>query len=92
MNKDHALVDRYEEIRLRLFDRYQGGAMWGLTVLKTKGMAAWVKSWREYDGTTPSPMPSKPVTPVALCDSPNHEEIVRVLAGMVWAIQEEATP
>lgn len=90
MNKDDALVDRYEEIRRALLDRHQGGAMWGLSVLRTKGMAAWARSWREYGESYAKPMPLRPIRSVSSHLSPNSEEVVRVLAGMVWAIQEEA--
>jgi hypothetical protein len=63
--------------------------MWGLVVLKTKGMAAWARSWLEYSEGGAIPMPSVPAAASPPLPS-NREEVVRVLAGMVWAIQEEA--
>jgi hypothetical protein len=67
--------------------------MWGLVVLKTKGMAAWARSWREHSHGGPMHMPSAPSVPTASYNLPaNSEAVVRVLAEMVWAIQEEAMP
>jgi len=92
VNKDDALVEHYEEIRRTFSDRHHGVAVWGLAVLRTKGMAAWVRSWREYGGGGERYMPRRLPTSVASNLSPNTEEMVGVLAGMVWAIQEEAVP
>jgi len=86
-------VNRYEEIRRTLSDRRQGVMMWGLVVLKTKGMAAWVRSWQEYSQDGAMHMPSVPSAPAASSHLPtNSEAVVRVLAEMVWAIQEESMP
>jgi len=85
-------VDRYEEIRRAFSDRRQGVMMWGLVVLKTKGMAVWTRSWREHSGGSAMHMPSVTSVPAASSRlSPNNEAVVRVLAAMVWAVQEEAT-
>jgi hypothetical protein len=89
VNKDGALVERYEEIRRTSSDRLPRVTVWGIAVLRTKGMAAWARSWREY-GEGEGHMPPRMPTSVASSLSPNTEEVVRVLAGMVWAIQEEA--
>lgn len=67
--------------------------MWGLVVLKTKGMAAWARAWREHSHGAPMHMPSAPSVPAASSNLPTSSEaVVRVLAEMVWAIQEEAMP
>jgi hypothetical protein len=92
VSKDDAVIEHYEEIRRTSSDRHQGVAVWGLAVLRTKGMAAWVKSWGEYGEGGQRHMPPRQPTSVALNLSPNTEEVVRVLAGMVWAIQKEAVP
>jgi hypothetical protein len=89
VNQDDTLVDRYEEIRRTLLARHQGVMMWGLVVLRTKGMAAWARSWQEYGEGGVTHMPSEPAATSSHLP-PNGEEVVRVLAGMVWAIQEEA--
>jgi hypothetical protein len=73
-----------------LLDRRQTVAMWGLVVLRTKGMAAWIRSWREYSNGGVRHMPPRPSTSTASQLSPGNEEVVRVLAGMVWAIHKEA--
>lgn len=89
VTKDEVLVDKYEDLRRTLLSRHRGVMMWGLVVLKTKGMAAWVRSWQQYGEGGIKPRISEPaVTSSHL--SPNGEEVVRVLAGMIWAIQEEA--
>jgi len=65
--------------------------MWGLAILKTKGMAAWTRSWRQYSDGCAQQMPSEPPVTAASSHPPaNSEEVVRVLASMVWAIEKEA--
>lgn len=85
-------MDRYEEIRRTLLGRHPAVTMWGVVVLRTRGMAAWARSWREYgEGGTKKHKPSAPpalVAPSRL--PPSTEEVVRVLSAMVWAIEEEA--
>lgn len=89
MSKDEALVDRYEEIRRTLLDRQRAVTMWGLAVLRTRGMAAWARLWWEHSEGRSKHVPSEPsVAPSHL--PANSEEVVRLLAGMLWAIQEEA--
>ena len=89
MNRNDALAQRYEELRQRALERHQGGTMWGLVVLRTKGMALWAKSWQEHaEGVVPH-MPSKGSALGASPLSSTAEEVVRVLAGMVWAFQKE---
>jgi hypothetical protein len=84
-------MDRYEQIRQALLDRRQSVAMWGLSVLKTKGMAAWATSWRQYgEGDAKRVLSKPPVTTVSSHLPANSEEVVRVLASMVWAIGKEA--
>jgi hypothetical protein len=84
-------MDRYEQIRQTFFDRRQPVTMWGLAVLKTKGMAAWATSWRQYgEGSAKRMLSEPPVTTVSSHLPANSEEVVRVLASMVWAIEKEA--
>ena len=64
--------------------------MWGLVILRTKGMASWARSWQEYTEGDVPPMPAKGSAPSALPLSSTSEEVVRILAGMVWAFQKEA--
>lgn len=89
VSKDEALVDRYEEIRRALLGRHRAVTMWGQAVLRTRGMTAWARLWWEHGEGRSRPAPSEPsVAPSHL--PANSEEVVRLLAGMVWAIQEEA--
>lgn len=91
MNIKDALAQRYEELRQRALDQHQGGAMWGLVVLRTKGMVSWARSWQEHgEGGVAAHMPSKGSAFEASPFSLTSEEVVRVLAGMVWAFQKEA--
>lgn len=84
-------MERYEQIRQAFLERRQSVAMWGLAVLKTKGMATWVTSWRQYEeGKTKRVLSKPPVTTVSSHLPTNSEEVVRVLASMVWAIEKEA--
>jgi hypothetical protein len=90
VNKDDSLAERYEQIRRTFLGRQQPVAMWGLAVLRTRGMAAWVKSWREYGGGEVKHRSAGSLEPAASHLLPGSEEVVRVLAEMVWAIHEEA--
>jgi hypothetical protein len=92
VNKDDTLADRYEEIRRNFFDRRQGVPMWGYVVLKTKGMVAWAKSWREHGESGEKYVPNVPSVSSASHLPPGSDEVVRVLAGMVLAVQKEAMP
>ena len=50
-------------------------------------MASWVRSWQKHaEGDMPSPKES--VLNVSCLPSPG-DEVVQVLAGMVWALQKE---
>jgi len=84
MNRNNALIEHYEELRQRALGRQSAGVIWGLVVLRTKGMAAWVNSWQEYaKGDMPSPKES--VLSVS-CLPSTGDEVVQVLAGIVWAL------
>ena len=89
MNRKDALTECYEELRQGALGRHPGGRMWGLVVLRTKGMALWAKSWREYAGGVPH-MSIKESASSASPLSSTGDEVVRVLAGMVWALRKEA--
>jgi hypothetical protein len=91
VKRNDALTDHYEELRQRALDRQPREMLWGLAVLSTKGMAAWARSWREYGEGSAKYLPPRAIRSVASQPSANSEELVRVLAGMVWAIQEEAS-
>ncbi len=90
MNRNDALTERYEEIRQGALGRHPGGMMWGLVVLRTKGMASWARSWQEYAGGGVAHRPLKESAPSASPFSSTGDEVVRVLAGMVWALRKEA--
>ena len=92
MNKDGALADRYEEIRRTFFARHEGVPMWGYVVLRTKGMVAWARSWREHGEGGVKYMPHGPSISTASHLPPCSEDVVRVLTGMVLAVQKEAMP
>jgi hypothetical protein len=89
MNRNDALMERYEELRQGALGRQPAGTIWGLVVLRTKGMASWVRSWQHYgEGAVPCRLLQES-TPRASPLSSTGEEVVRVLAGMVWALQKE---
>ena len=87
MKGNVALIEHYEELRQRALGLQSAGVIWGLVVLRTKGMASWVKSWHKYAGGD-MPWPEKSV-PRAACLPSAGDEVVQVLAGMVWALQKE---
>jgi hypothetical protein len=90
MTEDAALADHYEELRRAVFDQRQTKSRWGYAVLKTKGMVAWVTSWRECSEQHQGPM--VPSISAASPLSPSSAELIRVLTGMVLAVQQEARP
>ncbi len=56
-------------------------------------MASWTRFWQEYGGGHVMPIRLKESVPGSSSVSPlslTGDEVVRVLAGMVWALQEEA--
>lgn len=90
MNRNDTLAERYEELRERVLGRHPGGMMWSLVVLRTKGMASWAKSWQEHTGGNIPHMPAKGSSPSVSPLLSTGDEVVQVLAGMVWAFQKEA--
>lgn len=90
MNRNDALTEHYEALRQRALDRQAEGMMWGLVVLRTRGMASWARTWQEYAGGGVSLRPLKESAPSASPLSSTGDEMVRVLAGMVWALRKEA--
>lgn len=90
MNRNDALTERYEELRQGALGRQPRGTIGGLVVLRTKGMASWARSWQEYGGGGIAHMPLKESAPSASPLSLIGDEVVRVLAGIVWALQKEA--
>jgi hypothetical protein len=87
MNTNNVLIEHYEELRQRALGRQPAGVIWGLVVLRTKGMASWINSWHKYArGDMPSLEKS---VPSAACLPSAGDEVVQVLAGMVWALQKE---
>lgn len=90
MNRNDALMERYEELRQGALDRHPGGMRWGLVVFRTKGMASWARSWQEYAGGSVAHRPLKESAPSASPLSSTGDEVVQVLAGMVWALRKEA--
>ncbi len=53
-------------------------------------MASWVRSWQEYGEDGVPHIPLKESAPNVSSPSLMSEEVVRVLAGMVWALRKEA--
>ena len=89
MNRNEILTEHYEEVRQRAIGRYSAGGMWGLIVLRTKGMASWAKKWQEYTGESMTQVRVKESAPSTSAFSSSGEEVVQILAGMVWALQKE---
>lgn len=83
MNRNDTLTERYEELRKRALGRHAEGMIWGLIVLRTKGIASWARAWQEYAEDVPSKVSSAPPL------SSTSDDMVRLLAGMVWAVDKE---
>jgi len=89
LNRNNALTEHYEELRQRALGRQSSGVIWGLVVLRTKGMASWTRLWLEFAEGGIGHMPQKKSAPSACCLASAGDEVVQVLAGMVWALQKE---
>ena len=90
MNKNMALTEHYEELRQRALGQPASGVIWGLVVLRTKGMASWARVWLEFGEGGIAHMLQKEAAPSTSCFGSTGEEVVQVLAGMVWALGKEA--
>jgi len=90
VNRNDALTERYEELRQRALGQQAGGMMWGLVVLRTKGMTSWARTCQENTGSSIAHIPSRQSAPNASPLSAAGDEVVHVLAGMVWALRKEA--
>lgn len=92
MEKNDSLVQRYEEIRQVGMSRHYGETRWGLAVLQAKGMAAWTRSWQDYGAGGLQWVQPRNSAPTERVIPQATDEIVLVIAGMVWAVQEETVP
>lgn len=90
MNTKTVLTAHYEELRQRALGRQSSGVIWGLVVLRTKGMASWARVWLKFAAGGLAPMSQKESAPSASCLPPPADEVVQVLAGMVWTLGKEA--
>ena len=90
MNKNNALTEHYEELRQRALGQQSSGVIWGLVVLRTKGMASWARVWLEFTAGGIAHMPQKEAAPRTSCLASAGDEVVQVLAGMIWALRKEA--
>lgn len=89
MNKNNALTEHYEELRQRALGQLSSGVIWGLVVLRTKGMASWARVWLEFAAGGIAVMPQKEPAPSDFCLAAAGKEVVQVLAGMLWALRRE---
>ena len=55
MDTDAVLTERYEQLRQVVLDGHAEGWRFGLGVLATRGMAAWMTAWRSCPPPPPSP-------------------------------------
>lgn len=89
-----ALIERYEALRGEGLARGREPVRgtWGLAILLTRGMAEWASVWVHCAEATSEAVRQveRQAQPDTLPTPVGCEEVVRVLAGMVWAIQKEA--
>jgi hypothetical protein len=83
VDTDVMLTERYEQLRQVVLDGHADGWRFGLGVLATRGMAAWMAAWR----SCPQPPPpargsSSGATPDVGADA---TEMVQILAAMALA-------
>lgn len=89
-----ALIERYEALRRECAARGREpvrGA-WGIGILLARGMAEWASVWARCPeaASEAGQQAERQAQPDTLPAPIGCEEVVRVLAGMVWAIQKEA--
>ncbi len=88
------LIERYEALRRESLVRGNEAVRgtWGLAILLTRGMAEWASVWAHCAEAPPEAgrQAECQAQPDTLPTSVGCAEVVRVLAGMVWAIQKEA--
>jgi len=89
VNGNTVLTEHYEELRHRALGRQSSGMIWGLVVLRTKGMASWAKVWLEFGAGGIAHVPQKKSAPSACCLPSAGDQVVQVLASMVWALGKE---
>lgn len=89
MNRNTVLTEHYEELRQRALGQQPAGVIWGLVVLRTKGMASWARVWLEFASGGVAHMPQKESAPSSSCLASAGDEVVQVLAGMIWALGKE---
>lgn len=89
MNRNNLLTEHYEELRQRAIGRQSTGVLWGLIVLRTKGMASWASKWMECTGGDMTHVSLKKSAPRASPPPSSGDEVVQVLASMVLALQTE---
>ena len=89
MKKDDALLANYEKLRRIFLDRRQQVSMWGMAVLRTKGMTAWARLWYEYGEGGVKYVSPEPSTSIASRLSSDGKEMVNILTQMIWAVYEE---
>jgi hypothetical protein len=67
LNGNSALTEHYEDLRQRALGQQSSGVIWGLVVLRTKGMASWERVWLECAAGGIAHMPQKEAAPSASC-------------------------
>lgn len=87
----HWLVERYEELRRQCVEKSGGGARgtWGRGVLKSRGMAEWARVCAVAPREPAARREGVDRGPVGATARVRGDEVVRVLAGMVWNLQRE---
>jgi hypothetical protein len=76
-----ALTERYEQLRAGVLAGNGEGLRFGLGVLASRGMAAWMTLWQQVP---PAP-PAGGTRPAAAAPSGGAGEMVRILASMALA-------
>ena len=83
VDTDAVLTERYEQLRQAVLDGHAEGWRFGLGVLATRGMAAWMAAWRSCPQPPPPPPGSSSgATPDV---SAGAAEMVQILAAMALA-------
>jgi hypothetical protein len=84
VDTDAVLTERYEQLRQVVLDGHAEGWRFGLGVLATRGMAAWMTAWRSCPPPPPSPAAGSSSGPTPDV-SAGAAEMVQILAAMALA-------
>jgi len=81
-------VDGYEALRNRAM--HGDGSSAGLTLFLTRGMAVWMRVWKEYEASTPRVISTNADNVRVMLPADLQDDLVTVLAGLAINVRKES--